>query len=158
MDAGLSRSSIPERNDPHEWNTWDHYQTIHERRIAGHDFINHSKPNTLVFTEYEDEGVLALEGEIYCSGDVVLEVEKWFAIRYFGSLRKVRCFSYRYVAFVRGGNSLLRYHNVHSNDDDYHHRVFNPETGEQVLYERLERYQFPLLTEILDELELITRA
>ena len=47
----------------------------------------------------------------------------------------------------------MRYHNVHRNDDDYHHRVFNWGTGDEVLYERLERHQFPTLGEVLDEVQ-----
>ena len=66
--------------------------------------------------------------------------------------------SYRYAAWVEGGHPVLRYHNVHWNDDDYHHRVFNPLTGEETGYETLFRYQFPVFTEVLDELELITRV
>ena len=100
---------------------------------------------------------LSLSGHIYCLRGMVLEVEKWFELQYFGSLLKVRCFSYRYAAWIPGKHPLLRYHNVHANDDDYHHRVFDPETGEEVLYERLQRHQFPVLSEILDELELIAR-
>ena len=53
---------------------------------------------------------------------------------------------------------VLRYHNVHLRDSDYHHRVFNPLTGDEVFYERLERHQFPTLSEVIDELEVITRV
>ncbi len=157
MDASLSRASIPERNDPHDWNTWDHYRNIHERRISEHPFIDHSTPNTLKFLETGDEGVLSLQGRVYCFQSVALEMEKWYESQYFGHLRKVRCYSYRYAAWVQGGHRVLRYHNVHRNDAEYHHRVFNPLTGEEAGYERLFRYQFPLFTEVLDELELVTR-
>jgi hypothetical protein len=57
---------------------------------------------------------------------------------------------------VEKGHPVLRYQNVHRNDDDYHHRVFNPLTGEEVFYERLERYQFPLFNEVLDEIDIVT--
>lgn len=157
MDASLSRASIPERNDPHDWNTWDHYRNIHERRINEHPFIDHSTPNPLKFLETGDEGVLLLQGQVYCFRGVAPEVEKWYASRYFGHLRKVRCYSYRYAAWVQAGHPVLRYHNVHRNDNEYHHRVFNPLTGEEAGHETLFRYQFPLFTEVLEELELITR-
>ncbi len=98
-----------------------------------------------------------LEGDVHCSRGVTLRVEKRFESRYSGGLRRIRCYSYRYAAWVTGGNPVLRYHNVHQNDDDYHHRVFDPLTGEEVFYERLERYQFPLFNEVLDEIELVTR-
>jgi hypothetical protein len=35
-------------------------------------------------------------------------------------------------------------------------RVFNPLTREEVFYERLERYQFPLFNEVLDEIDIVT--
>ena len=53
---------------------------------------------------------------------------------------------------------MLRYHNTHLNDDDYHHRVFNWRTGDEVLYERLERHQFPTLAEVLDEVQAVYLA
>ena len=53
---------------------------------------------------------------------------------------------------------VLRYHNVHLRDSDYHHRVFSPLTGDEVFYEKLERYQFPTLSEVIDEIEVITRV
>ena len=50
---------------------------------------------------------------------------------------------------------MLRYHNMHANDAHYHHRVYDPRTGEEILYERLHRRQFPILDEVLDELEIV---
>ena len=158
MDAGLSRASIPERTDPHDWNTWDHYRNIHERRLEEHFFIDHSTPNTLEFRETGGDGIISLQGQVFCLRGVVLEVEKYFESRYFGGLHKVRCYSYRYVAWIQGGHPVLRYHNVHQNDNQYHHRVFDPYSGEEVGYEALLRYQFPLFAEVLDELESITRT
>ena len=157
MDASLSRAGIPARADPHDWNTWDHYLTIHQRRLAEHPFVDPSIPNTLAFLETGREGTLLLSGQLYCFRKSVLEVEKWYESRYFGRLRKVRCYSYRYAAWVQGGHPILRYHNVHRNDSEYHHRVFDPLTGAETGYETLYRYQFPLFTEVLDEMELITR-
>ena len=37
------------------------------------------------------------------------------------------------------------------------HRVYDPSSGEEVLYEELHRHQFPVFSEVLDELEIITR-
>ena len=96
-------------------------------------------------------------GEIYCLRNSVLEVEKYYESRNIGGILQIRCYSYRYFAYVRGGHKVLRYHNIHVRDDDYHHRVFDPLTGEQVGYEKLQRYQFPTLSLVLDEMEVITR-
>ena len=157
MDASLARATIPERADPHDWNTWEHYLTIHQRRLETHPFIDHSIPHTLEFLETGGEGTLLLSGQVFCFRNAILEVEKWYESRYFGHLRKVRCYSYRYSAWIQGGHPILRYHNVHLNDNEYHHRVFNPLTGQAAGYETLYRYQFPLFTEVLDEMELVTR-
>ena len=92
---------------------------------------------------------------MYCLRDVVLEVENRLEMRYFGQLMRVRGYSFRYAAWVQGGEAILRYHNIHQYDDDYHHRVFNPRTGDEILYERLHRHQFPTFSEVLDELEII---
>ena len=164
MDVRLSlpsitgRASIPKRGDPHDWNTWDRYQTIHEKRLADHEFVDRSQPHTLEFTEDKASGRLHLLGYLYCLRGVVLEVDKHLDTRYVGRVLKVRGERYRYVAWIREGHPVLRYHNMHQYDDYYHHRVFDPRTGEQILYERLERYQFPTLSEVIDEIEVVTRA
>ena len=152
------RSSIPERGDPHDWKTWDRYQTIHEKRLAGHEFIDHSQPHTLEFVHDADTGRVLLCGRVYCLRGVVLEVDKELETRYMASSLKVRGVTYRYAAWIPGGHPVLRYHNIHYYDDYYHHRVFDPRTGEQVLYERLERYQFPTLSEVIDEIDVVTRT
>ena len=155
MDARFSRSSISSRKDPHEWNTWDNYRTIHDIRLRGHSFVDWSKEQTLEFSE-ENADTVVLRGSILCLNDVVIDVRKFLETQYTGrGPLRVRGFSYRYVAWVQGHHPLLRYHNVHRNDRDYHHRVFNWRTGEQVLHETLERYQFPTLSEVLDEVQAV---
>ena len=153
MVASLSRSSTAPGGDPHDWNTWDHFRTIHENRLDAHPFVDWDRLNTLRFAE--ERGELLLRGQVYCLSDMVLEVENWLEIRYSGRLRRVRGYSFRYAAWVSHGQPVLRYHNIHQSDDDYHHRVFNPLTGEEFLYERLQRHQFPTFSEVLDELEII---
>lgn len=95
---------------------------------------------------------------MYCQRNVVLEVEKHYHTRYVGTrgILQVRCYSFLYVAWVPGGHLVLKYHNHHANPDEYVHRVYNPLTGEQTLHEILHRHQFPLFSEVLDELEAVT--
>lgn len=69
----------------------------------------------------------------------------------------MRCYSYLFVGWIPGSHLIIKYHNHHANPDEYIHRVFDPLTGEQTLYETLHRHQFPVFSEVLDELELITR-
>ena len=99
-----------------------------------------------------------LVGFVFCHRGIVLEVDKRLETRYIGGLLKVRGISYRYAAWVPDGHPVLRYHNVHFYDDDYHHRVFDPRTGEEILYETLKRHQFPTLSEVIDEIEVVTRV
>lgn len=154
MVFDLSRSQIAPQKDPHDWNSWDHYKTIHEIRLSEHPFVIE---DTLVFLLQEDEGVLLQTGMVLCRKSVVLEVEKWFEYQYFGSTPRVRCEIYRYIGWKRGGHLLLKYHNLHRDSDEYHHRVYNPATGSEIFHEVLHRYQFPTFPEVLDELEVIAQ-
>ncbi len=152
----LARSPIAPRRDPHDWNSWDHYRTIHENRLSEHPFVVNYQ-DTLVFTISEDEGILYLQGQVHCEKGVIVDVNKEFDIRYFGNTLRVRVHTYRYVAFLPGEHLLLKYHNLHADREEYHHRIYDPATGEETFHETLERYQFPVFTEILDELQDLTR-
>ena len=151
MVRHLSRRQIPPRQDPHDWNSWDHYQSIHESRLSQHPFVV-SFRDTLGFRHGAD-GDIALTGQIHCRQNVVLEVSKWFDARYFGRTLRVRCHTYAYIAWLPGEHLLLKYHNLHRDRSEYIHRIYNPATGDEVLYEELQRYQFPTFPEVLDELE-----
>lgn len=157
MDAGLSRSSL-NVTDPHQWHTYEQYRVVHDQRLDGDTFIDNARPNTLVFEEIEDEGVVFvyLEGAVYCHYGVTLEVEKLFETRSTGGRLQVRGILYRYVGYVRGGNLVLKYHNLHNDHDEYVHRIYDPATGRQVLFENITRAQFPVMTEVLDELRTLT--
>ena len=101
-----------------------------------------------------------MSGLVFCLGGVTLEVDKSLRQAYVGNSLKVRGVRYRYVAWIPRGSQqgkapVLRYHNIHRNDQDYHHRVFNPQTGELVGYETLRRFQFPTLGEIIDEIAVV---
>ena len=67
----------------------------------------------------------------------------------------MRGLSYLYSAWIPGRYSLLRYHNIHRNDDYYHHKAFNPQTQKLIISETLERYQFPVMHEVIDEIAVI---
>ena len=112
--------------------------------------------DTLRFSMSEDEGLLHLRGTVYCLKDVLLDVDKRFDIRYSGNILRVRCYSYSYVAWLPGEHLLLKYHNLHRDKDEYHHRIYDPATGAELVHEVLKRYQFPLFTEVLDELQTLT--
>ena len=124
--------------------------------MSQHPFVVEFQ-DTLIFTMFESEGVLTLRGTVHCQKDIDLSVTKVFDVRYFGNAQRVKCHTYRYVGFQRGGHLLLKYHNLHRDWDDYVHRTFDPLTGDMVIYEILQRYQFPTFSEVLDELEYLAR-
>ncbi len=149
----ISRRQIAPREDPHDWNSWAHYLTIHESRLRSHPFV---EGDNLTFRSQDEEG-LRLLGTVQCQKNVLLAVRKWYDTRYSGTLLRVRGRVYVYVAWLPGEHLLLKYHNLHRDRDEYHHRVYDPLTGEEVFHEILERYQFPVMTEVLDELQVLTR-
>jgi hypothetical protein len=144
--------------DPHDWNSYDHYQTIHEIRIEQHPFVDHERPNTVIFDETEADDLITQRGQVYCLCGAILEVEKRLRVSYSGGQRRVRTFSYRYVGWIENTGPVLRYHNLHEDPDEYHHRVLDPYTEDTLFYETLHRHQFPTFSEVLDELEVITRS
>ena len=153
MVLRLSRRQIAPRSDPHDWNSWDHYRSIHELRLTQHPFV---VSDTLVFRQ-EGEGIIQQSGSVQCHKKVILEVEKWFEARRFGQTLRVRCYSYAYIAWIAGQHLLLKYHNLHKDHDEYHHRLYDPTTGTEVFHETLQRWQFPTFPEVLDELEFLTQ-
>ncbi len=94
-----------------------------------------------------------MRGAVHCLDSVVLEVDKKLNTRYAGNILRVRCYSYRYVDYVPGKYLLLKYHNLHRDSDEYHHRIYDLDTGEEIVHEILKRYRFPLFSEALDELQ-----
>ena len=143
MEARFTRTQTTVGADPHQWHTYEQYKLVHDQRLEEHDFIDRTRQDTLVFEEVENEGVLFihLEGNIYCLNGVTLKVEKWFETRKTPiGLLQVRGVTYRYIAYKRGANLLLKYHNLHVDEDEYIHRIYDPET------------------DVLDELEQLTYA
>ena len=85
-------------------------------------------------------------------------MEKGFETRRVGGFLQVRGVEYRYIAWLPGEHLILKYHNLHDDPAEFHHRAYDPATGEQTGYERLTRAQFPTLTEVIDEIGLILES
>ena len=99
-----------------------------------------------------------LDGFVQCQDAIVLEVTKEFHIRHNSSGRQeVRCVRYRYVGRELKKHVLLKYHNRHEDPNDCVHRVYDPITSLEIFSESLKRYQFPIFSEVLDELEMVVR-
>ena len=102
---------------------------------------------------HEDLGIVRIDGYLQCLGDVILEVTKELALSRDSNGRwYVRGYRYRYVGRVVGRCLLLKYHNRHADPNQYIHRVYFPETGDQAFKEILRRDQFPTFPEVLSEL------
>ena len=159
MDVRLSRSGISRTRDPHGWNSYDNYGIIHAKLLEEHPFLDVSQRQTIAFNFLESDGVpyLRMQGRCYCKEGVILRTNTLLATRYAGRVLQVRGVIYRYIARIPGKHLVLKYHNRHRNRNQYIHRAYNPETGEQILYEELTRSQFPVFSEVLDEAELLTR-
>ncbi len=99
-----------------------------------------------------------MTGLVYCEKGIVLQVSKWFDNRWFGNTHRVRCHTYAYIGWLRGGHLLLKYHNLHKDRDEYHHRIYDSGTGEEICHEILKRYQFPVFSEVLDELQILSES
>ena len=160
MEARFARTQTTVGADPHQWHTYEQYRIVNDQRLDEHSFIDRTRQDTLRFEEVEDdEGVFSihLEGNLYCLGGVTLKIEKWFETRVTPSgLLQVRGDNYRYIGYKRGGNRILKYHNLHEDKDEYFHRIYDPETDQLKFSEVLTRDQFPVMTDVLDELEQLT--
>ena len=140
--------------------TYEQYRIVHDQHLNSHPFIDQTRGHTLIFEEVDVDGpsLVHLEGDVYCLRGVTLIVEKWFETRVTRSgLLQVKGFLYRYIAYVRSGNLVLKYHNLHEDPKDYVHRIYDAATGKERFSEALARAQFPVMTGVLDELNTLTR-
>lgn len=149
-------SMRPSTENPgrHGWNTFENYKHINERRLDEHPFVENSE---VTFSEIEAEGGLfiVMDAIVHCRKNVILEVTK-----YFETMRRgrgegrlyVRTQSYRYNAWIRGKHNILRYDNAHDLDD-YHGHRYDPSTGNLITRSPMSREEFPLFSEVLDELQ-----
>ena len=152
----LRRSQAP-RSDPHGWVAWHRLQFLCDTWLEQRPFVLNPL-DALTYTDSPDKPQATVVGIIDCQRNVRLLVELRFELRYFGDTLRVRCHSFLYIGWLGGEHLLLKYHNHHEDRDEYHHRIYDPSTGRQICYERLERWQFPTLAETLDELEILAEG
>ena len=107
------------------------------------------------FFQNGDQLFILLQGTIYCWNNIILDITKLFETREVGNgLLQVRCFVYEYNAYIAGKYNVLRYDNTHEGNLNYYHKhIFHLETGLELSIIELTRDNFPLLHEVLDELE-----
>lgn len=147
-------------SDPHDWNSWDNYQTIHEKVLEEHAFI---LENLLEWTYLEDPLLLILGGHLICSHNVVVSVSKVLETRQGPRGRlEVRGWKYAYNAFFAGRHNILRYDNTHAAEtvpeQEFHRHTFDLETGAELPTTRLHRHEMPALSAFLDEVAAVVEA
>lgn len=102
--------------------------------------------------------LLVMAGEIACLGGIVVRVEKYLEVLEGEALDAyVRTFEYKYNAFVRGRNNVLRYdnsHTYHGHGDAHHKHVYDWRTGEHLpgFPAWVGEHGWPTLGEVLEEL------
>ena len=153
MAPGRERTSKARSGtrEKHGWLRLDRYRHIHQSGLKRNSFVLADNTD---FTDARSDGVVELTGTIECVSNIVIQVDKYMSVRRRRGRLEVRTFSYRYHALIRGtGVSIIRYDNSHG-EDDFDRHIYDLETGVQTLT-KLERGQFPVLTEIIDEVEQI---
>lgn len=102
--------------------------------------------------------ILTMFGEIACLGGIVVRVEKYLEILEGEALDAyVRTFEYKYNAFIRGHNNVLRYDNTHTyngHGDPHHKHMFDWKTGEHLpgYPSWVGEEDWPTLGEVMEEL------
>lgn len=155
MDAGLPRSE-QNRADPHGWNTIENFLLVHETRLAEHPFVDHTRPNTLKFEQYEVDGnvYFLFSGKVFCENDVTVYVFKYYESREAGGRLQIRGFSYSYNAHIENRHNILRYDNGHEDTpEEYHRHLFDMATGNEIERRIITRYELPNFYDILTEIQ-----
>jgi hypothetical protein len=84
----------------------------------------------------------------------VVEVDKTYEVRVVRGYKEIRALSYRYTARVPGHGNLLRYDNWHAEaPEEFHRHLYDFATGQQTSLTLMTREAFPVLTEVLDEVQ-----
>jgi hypothetical protein len=122
----------PAKHSPTKFST---YVSIHENwmdKLRAKDFI---REDSLQFT-FLEAGLLKIEGEISCRGNIAVRVEKTLIVLEDEATDPlVQTILYAYNASVRGHKSFLRYNNLHrlpGHKDDHHKNFFDWKTEEHL--------------------------
>jgi hypothetical protein len=133
--------------DKHGWNDLENYLLVVWRAVDDDPFVVR---NTLAVEQSPEAGEVS--GDVFCHGDLVIDVTKHFEIRTIGKRRQARTVYYAYHARYENGGDILRYDNSdqHPSHPTAHHKhEFHPD-GETVTHIGTD---WPHLSEVLDELK-----
>src|SRR4030042_6049037 len=131
----------------HDWNDLENYLHV-VLRVVDHDpfVVRHA----LEFELSPEAGTVS--GDVFCHGDIVIDVTKYFEIRTTGKRRQARTIGYAYHARYGDGEDILRYDNNdrHPNHPTAHHKHEFHSGGDTVTHVGT---GWPHLSECLDELK-----
>lgn len=138
----------------HDWNSWDHYQAIHLRRI--NDYLDHFiLSDRLRITQTRT--VVRWDGVLYCVDGLEIHVTKLQDADLRAGRLWVRTRKYSYHVLQRVGRqvvNLFRYDNVHQqpgHPDAHHRHRFDAYGREIEPPEHIGETGWPTLGDILDE-------
>ena len=152
MADGGRRSAGPRRNGgKHGWLALNRYIAIHRGALERHTFVLEDR------TEFDQPasaaGLVSLQGQVICAGDVIIEIEKYLTVRLNSRNQiEIRGRRYRYHVQIPGRGNLFRYDNSHGFDEFHRHEYVFP-TEDQRPLETLTREEFPTLIEVIDEVQ-----
>lgn len=124
--------AVPPEHSPTRFST---YFNTHENRMDGFRSSGFVGEDSLEFS-FLEAGLLAIQGEISCLGDIVIRVGKTLIVLDDGTVDPpVQTVLYAYNASVRGYGSLLRHDNAHKyrgHADEHHRHDFDWQTGKHL--------------------------
>ena len=140
-------------SDPHDWNTWENYLIVHERRMQLHPFV---LEDYLAWEKVGDPSapeLITLAGIVICHMRVIVRVDKTLETRLLANQRlQVRGLFYAYNAYFAGQHNILRYDNGHmETPEEFHRHEFDRETGIEIRKDILEQRQIPVLADFFTE-------
>lgn len=132
----------------HGWNDLSNYLHVVLRVLDDHPFvIDHNLKISPISPEAGE-----VSGDVFCHGDVVLDVTKYFEIRTVGQRTQARTVRYSYHARYKEGEDILRYDNSHPlpGHRTPHHKHRFHSRGESIHHIGPD---WPHLSEVLDEVQ-----
>lgn len=121
----------------HGPNLFRSYRSIHETVMEQFKASGFVGAETLAFSN-DLPGVITLEGEIACRGNIIVTVEKYLKILSGdGNNAIVETFRYSYNVSVRNEGNIFRYDNSHDrpgHTDRHHKHEFNDDEGETITW------------------------
>lgn len=92
----------------HEWNTFENYGHINDRKLTEHPFVDHAE---VTFEEIVFEGDLfiAMEATVHCPDGVILEVTKVFETKRMGQARGASMSAHSHIDITLGSKASIMF-------------------------------------------------